>query len=167
MALNCIKSSWEWKTSQECSLSGLTNSNRQPETFVRRSRIQLQHGHSTLSRTVLNACSWMAVCQIPEMWRLPDCLHHLLSWKTLRMVPQLCRLNEPGYCQNVYLPRKCRNYKNLNWPKRKKKKKKMKKLAKKSFEMWKIIFSIKICNIIDVSCFYLVFKFECVYVLSV
>jgi len=142
MALNCIKSSWEWKTSQECSSSGLTDRNRQPETFVRRGRIQLQHGHSALSRTVLNACSWISVGQIPETM--------------LRMVLQRCRLNEPGYCQNVYLPRKCRNCKNLNWPK---KQKTLKNHAKKVLKCERF-FSIKICNIIDVSCFYLnVYKF--------
>lgn len=103
-----------------CSSSGPTDGNGHLETVVM-SRIGLQHGRSTLSRTVLNACSSMTVCHVPETWRLPDCLHHL-SWKTLRTVPRRRRLNEHGYCQNVYLPRKCRNYKNLNWPKEKKKK---------------------------------------------
>lgn len=125
-----------------CSSSGPTDGNGHLETFVR-SRIGLQHGRSTLSRTVLNACSSMTVCHVPETWRLPDCLHHL-SWKTLRTVPRRRRLNEHGYCQNVYLPRKCRNYKNLNWPKEKKKKrKKLGKTRQKKFWNVKAYFFYK------------------------
>lgn len=68
MALNCIKSSWEWKTSQECASSGLTNSNRQPETFVRRSRIQLQHSHSYLKQDCLK-CLFLNG-SLPNPWNV-------------------------------------------------------------------------------------------------
>lgn len=40
------------------------------------------------------------------------------------VVPRRWRLNEHGYCQNVYLPRKCRNYENLKLTKKRKKNKK-------------------------------------------